>query len=84
MSKTVLLVIQCSLYQRCDFIVAERLELKHLASTYQRAINRKERIRSRGSDQRNDSVFNVSQQRVLLRFVETMNLIDEQQCTAAT
>ena len=55
------------------------LKLKHPAAADQRAVDGEERILRRRADQNHHAVFDVGQQHVLLRLVEAVNLIDEQQ-----
>ena len=56
----------------------QRLELENLRARDERAVDVEERIVSRRADQPQISAFDIGQQDVLLRFVEVMNLIDEE------
>ena len=57
----------------------ERLELKDPAAADQRAVDGEERVLRRRADQDHDAFFDVGQQHVLLRLVEAVDLVDEQQ-----
>ena len=61
-----------------DFVFVERIQHQHSRTRKQCADNFERRILSRRANQRDGSIFNRRQQRILLRFVEAMNLIDEQ------
>ena len=56
----------------------KRLELENLRARDERAVDVKKRIVGRRADQAQISALHVGQQNVLLRFVEVMDLIDEQ------
>ena len=65
--------------QRLDVIRRQGFELENPAPAQKGVVDREEGILRRGSDQNDHAVFDFRQQHVLLRFVETMNFVDEQQ-----
>src|SRR6266550_5961909 len=77
-SKTTFLVAQSAIDQLFELLDTERFELKDLRTRDERAVYVKERVVSRRTDEAEISRFDVGQENVLLRFVEVMNLVDEQ------
>src|SRR4029453_10129719 len=77
-SETALFVGQCAIDYLFELLDPERFELKYLWARSKRAIYIKERIVSSCADEAEISRFDVGQKNVLLRFVEMMDLIDEQ------
>src|SRR6266496_2982840 len=77
-SEAALLVAQRAIDQLFEFLDAERFELKNLRTRDKRAIYIKERIVSGRADKPQISGLNIRQKNVLLRFVEMMNFINEQ------
>ena len=69
--------------QRLDLLGRKRLELEDAAAAHQGAIDREERILGRGPDQNDLPLLHAGQEHVLLRLVETMDLVDEQQSSLA-
>ena len=57
---------------------AERFKSKNLGSRNERAVYVKERIVSGGADQPNVSGLNIGQEDVLLRLIEMMDLVNEE------
>ena len=57
---------------------AQRFEQKHLRAADQRPVDREERIFRRRAEQPDGAALHVGQQGVLLRAVEAVNLVDEQ------
>jgi len=70
-------VRQRAIDHRADRFLRQRLQRDHAAPRQQRGVDRERRILSRRADQHEQSVFDVRQERVLLRLVEAMNLVDE-------
>ena len=64
--------------QGADGLPVERLEAEDRASAEQRAVDGEERIVRRGADQDDPPFLHVGQQNVLLRAVEVVDLVDEQ------
>src|SRR4029077_2737474 len=79
-AEAALLVGERAVDQLFELFDAERFELKHLGARNERTVNVKERIVSRRPNQPKISTFDVGQKNVLLRFVEMMDLVDEQNC----
>src|SRR4051812_32985131 len=77
-SKAALFVGQRAINQLLQLFNAERFQSKNLRARYQRAVYVKERIVSGGADKAEISSFDIRQKNVLLRFIEMMNLIHEQ------
>ena len=59
-------------------LLRERLELVHLRSREQRAVDLEVRVLGRGADQRQEPFLDGRQQRVLLRLVEAVDLVQEE------
>src|SRR5689334_2698585 len=74
-----LCVVERALEQRGQVLLGQRRELEHACPRQQRRVDRKGWIFGGGPDQRDRAVFHVRQQRVLLRLVEAVDLVDEQQ-----
>src|SRR5207248_8507726 len=79
-SKAALFVGQRPIDQLFELINAERFELKNLRPRNERAVDVEKRIVSRRADQSQVSAFDIRQKNVLLRFIEMMDLVDEQNC----
>ncbi len=77
-AETALTVFQGSPQQRGDLFVGERFEHIDAAAREQRRNNLKGRILGRCADQPDGAALDVGQKGVLLRLVEAVNLIDEQ------
>src|SRR5204862_254943 len=58
--------------------IAERLERQHARPRKERRDHLERRVLRGGADQRDRSRLHVGQERVLLRFVETVDLVDEE------
>ena len=69
--------------QRLDVVRGELLELVDLRAREQRAVDLEVRVLGRGADQRHQAVLDRGQQRVLLRLVEAMDLVEEEDRRAA-
>ena len=76
--KAALFVGQRTIDQLLELLNAERFESKNLRARDQRAVHIKERIVSSRTNQAETPSFDVRQKDVLLRFIEMMDLIDEQ------
>ena len=61
----------------------QRFELQNGGTGYQSFVNLKIRILGRSSDQNNGAVFYKRQERILLKLIETMDLINEEYCFPA-
>src|SRR6266481_8398683 len=77
-SETALFVRQCTVDQLFELLNAEWFKSKDLRARDERAVHIKERIVSGRANQAEISSFDIGQKNVLLRFVEMMDLIDEQ------
>ena len=60
----------------------ERLEAEHAHPRQERRVDLEVRVLGRGADQRDRAVLDVGQERVLLRLVEAVDLVDEQDACA--
>ena len=72
-----------TLDQRLQLLVVQRLQHIDLRARQQRGIHLEGRILGRCPDQRDQSRFRIGQQGVLLRLVETVDLVDEQDGVAS-
>ena len=63
---------------RDERLLAERLEAEHLAAREQRRVDRERRVLGGGADQRDRARLDVGQEGVLLRLVEAVDLVDEE------
>src|SRR4029453_1920991 len=77
-SETALFVGQCAIDYLFELLDRERIDLKSLGGRNKRTFYIKERIVSSCADEAEISRFDVGQKNVLLRFVEMMDLINEQ------
>src|SRR6266699_84009 len=77
-SKPPLFVGQCAVDQLFELLNAEQFKSKYLGGRDERAGHIEEWIVSGRANQSEASSFDVGQKNVLLRFVEMMDLIDEQ------
>ena len=69
--------------QRLEVLGRELLELVDLRAREQRAVDLEVRVLRRGADQRHEPVLDGRQQRVLLRLVEAVDLVEEEDRRAA-
>ena len=76
--QTALLVLERAPDDRRDVVVGQRLEAPDAHPRQQRGIHLEVRVLGRRPDQRDRAVLDVRQQRVLLRLVEPMDLVEEQ------
>ena len=67
-----------ALEQQAQLVVAERLEHVHLGARQQCRIDFERRILGGGADQGDQAGFHEGQQSILLRLVEAVDLVDEQ------
>ena len=65
--------------QRLQVLVLHRAENVNLAAAQQRRDHLERRVLGRRADERHDTLFDGPQQRVLLRLVEAVYLVDEQE-----
>ena len=70
---------QGTVEQCLQVLVFERLEDVDLAAAQQRRDHFERGVFGRRADEREDALLDGSQQRILLRFVETVDFVDEQQ-----
>ncbi len=75
-------VSQSALQQRFDIAVAERRELKNARAAHQRGDHFKVGIFRRCTDQDQRAVFDMREERVLLRFVPAVDFIDQKNCAS--
>src|SRR5438270_6882751 len=71
-------IAQRAIDQFLKLLDLERLELKNLRARDERAVHIEERVVSRRPDQPQVSALDVRKKDVLLRFIEMMNLVNEQ------
>ena len=67
-----------------DRRIVERPERHHAAPRQERAVHRERRVLGRRADEHAEPVLDVRQERVLLRAVEAVDLVDEEQRRAPT
>src|SRR6266403_4713312 len=77
-SKAALFVGQCAVDQLFELLDTKRFEPKNLRTRDKRAVHIKERIVSRRTNQPEIAILNIRQKNVLLRLVEMMDLVNEQ------
>ena len=77
-AEAALLVGEGAIDQLFELFDLERLELKNLGARNQRAVYVEKRVVGRGADQTQISALHIRQENVLLRLVEVMNFVDEQ------
>src|SRR5438477_13009523 len=77
-SEAAFLVGEHAIDQLTQLLDTERFELKNLGTRNERTIYIKKRVVSGRSDQPEISAFDVVEENILLRFVEVMDLVDEQ------
>src|SRR2546425_3202691 len=75
------LQIERSVDHRQDLLIRERLQHEHPAPRQQRARQLEGRILGRRADERDDAVLDPGEKRVLLRLVEAMDLVAEEDRT---
>ena len=68
---------QRAIDHRADRVLRQRLQRDHATSRQQRGVDRERRVLCRCTDQHEQAVLDVRQERVLLRLVEAMDLVDE-------
>src|SRR5205823_4056980 len=61
-----------------DDVVGQRLEHVHGGARQERAVHLERRVLGRRADERQQALLDKRQERVLLRLVEAMYLVDEQ------
>lgn len=71
-------MFQGPLQEHSDGISVERLQLKDLAARGQRVVDEEKRVVGRGADEGDRPLLHVRQQNILLRLVEAVNLVNEQ------
>ena len=67
-----------ALHHAPELLAVEGLEAEHPAAREQRCDDLERRVLGRGADERDRPVLDMRQDRVLLRLVEAMDLVDEQ------
>ena len=70
-------------HQTANIIGSQGLQLEYARPRNQRRVHIEEGIFRSGSYQRDRAALHMRQQRVLLRFVEPVDLVDEKNCTLA-
>ena len=78
LSQSALGVGQGSLQERLDLVAGERLEGEDLAAADERRIDREKRVLRGRPDQNDDAFLHVRKEDILLRPVEAMDFVDEQ------
>ena len=61
-----------------ELVLGERLELVHLRAGEERGVDLVVRVLGRRADQRHEARLDAGQQRVLLRLVEAVDLVEEE------
>src|SRR6516165_4279248 len=79
-SKAALLVSECTVDQLFELLNAERFKSKNLGARDKRAVHIEEWVVGGRTNQAEISSFHIGQKNVLLRLVEMMDLINEQDC----
>ncbi len=77
-------VTESALEQQLDLCRRQRLEREDLAAAQERRVDREERILRRRADQDDAPFLHIRQQHVLLRAVEAVQLVHEQDRAPAT
>src|SRR4051812_36139445 len=77
-AKAAFFVGQGAIDESLELLDLERFELKNLGARDERAVDVEKWIVSRGPNQPQVSAFNVREQNILLRFVEMVDLVHEQ------
>ena len=77
-TEAALLVAERALQQLGDDLLAQRFERQHRGARQQRRDDLERRVLRRRADQHDGPVLDVRQESILLRLVETMNLVDEE------
>ena len=72
------MILQRALQQVEQILFAERPQFENLRARNQRRIDKEKWIVRGRADQSDDAAFHIRQQNVLLRFVEAMDFVDEQ------
>ena len=60
-----------------QILPGQRAQLENLGAGNQRRIHKEEGVVSRGPNQPHDTALHIGQENILLRFIETMNLVYE-------
>ena len=71
-------VIDRPSHDPADVVVGERLQAPHAQPRQERGVDLEVRVLRRRADERDGAVLDVRQERVLLRLVEAVDLVDEQ------
>src|SRR5436190_14084640 len=71
------------LHDGANVVRGKRLQDEHAHAREQRPVDLERRILRRGSDERDGPALDVGQKRVLLRLVEAMNLVGEEDGAAS-
>src|SRR5688572_30383706 len=69
-----------AIQQFVKVILGEGAQFENLRARYERRVDEKKRIVGGGANEANDAALDIGQEDVLLRFVEAMNFVDEQNC----
>ena len=77
-TKPALFISQCPLQQSHDLIHRHRLELENLRTRNERRIDMEIRVVRGRTNEPHHSALDMRQEHILLRFVKSMNLINEQ------
>ena len=78
LAEAALLVGERAVDERAQLGLAERLEAHHLAARQQRGVDLERRVLRGRADERDRARLDVRQERVLLRLVEAVDLVEEQ------
>src|ERR1035441_7746123 len=76
-AETALAIAQCALQKNDNLIFAQRIQHIDAAAREQRRVDLKRRIFGGRADQANAAFLDVREEGILLRFVEAVNLVDE-------
>ncbi len=76
------LVLQGAVDQLPQVFGLKRLELKDLTPAEKSSVDGEERVLGRGADEDHDSFLDIGEERILLRLVEAVDFVDEEQCAA--
>src|SRR5436305_1014529 len=77
-AQTAFLICQRPPQQRGDVLARQRLERENLAAAQERRIDSKEWVLRSGPEENDSAFLDVRQQDILLRPIEVMQFVDEQ------
>ena len=82
-AESALRIVQRAIDDRCHVLIGERVQHEDARAREERRVHFKRRVLGRRADHRHRSVLDIGQNRVLLPFVEAMDLVDEEHAASA-